>query len=150
MSVGNVVRAVCRKLRVRVNRNHINGLKAGGDRSGPRALPRLEYLGTHPRWEPRLRRVGHWVSGTAASLAWWGVHMFKRLLKTLWQGGAGSTIGCRFVGTTSKSAGRGGTSDYISCLRCHRVSNNSADKLSSYINIKWYQLGNGLDKFVLR
>ena len=36
--------------------------------------------------------------------------------------GAGSTIGC-LVGAISTSAGRGGTSDYISCLRCHRVSN---------------------------
>ena len=34
--------------------------------------------------------------------------------------GAGSTIGCH-VGAISTSAGRGGTSDYISCLRCHRV-----------------------------
>ena len=35
--------------------------------------------------------------------------------------GAGSTIGC-LCGATSTSAGRGGKSDCISCLRCHRVS----------------------------
>ena len=30
--------------------------------------------------------------------------------------GAGSTIGCRFIGATSTSAGRGGTSDFRSPL----------------------------------